>query len=164
MATKNSKQETTKELPVDKATTLVLDESRMILPGIQALFGFQLMVVFNEAFSEKLSVPEQRLHLLSIALLLITTMSLMAQPVFHRQTAEKHVEDDFVRIASRLMLLGMIPLVISVCLEFYLISRLILGNVLISILLSFGMFLLFLLFWIGLPRMQWLQRLLGAKG
>jgi len=162
MAAQNRKQET-KELPVDQATTLVLDESRMILPGIQALFGFQLMVVFSDAFSEKLSMPEQRLHLLSIALLLVTTMSIMAQPVFHRQTAVKHVEDEFVHIASRLMLLGMVPLVISVCLEFYLISRLILENVLISIIFSLGIFALFLLFWIGLPRMQWLQRLLGGK-
>jgi hypothetical protein len=162
MAKQNPNQET-KELPVDKATTLVLDESRMILPGIQALFGFQLMVVFSDAFSEKLSMPEQRLHLLSIALLLITTMSIMAQPVFHRQTSVKHVEDEFVHIASRLMLLGMVPLVISVCLEFYLISRLILENVPLSILFSLGIFALFLLFWLGLPRIEALQRLLGRK-
>jgi hypothetical protein len=28
----------------------------MVLPGIQALFGFQLVAVFNSAFEQKLSV------------------------------------------------------------------------------------------------------------
>ena len=163
MTNKNPKQETSKPLPVDKAATFVLDESRMILPGIQALFGFQLMDVFNDTFTEKLTVFEQRLHLLSIALLLITTMTIMAQAVFHRQTAEQHVEDLFVRIASRLMLLSMIPLATSVCLEFYLISRIILNQIAISLLLAFTLFSLFLLLWLGLPRSEILQRWLGGR-
>ena len=33
----------------------LLEECRMVLPGIQALFGFQLVAVFNQAFWEKLS-------------------------------------------------------------------------------------------------------------
>ena len=163
MANKNSKQDRSKSLPVDQAATFVLDESRMILPGIQALFGFQLMIVFNDAFTEKLSIAEQRLHLLSIALLLITTMTIMAQAVFHRQTAVRHVEDEFIRIASRLMLFGMVPLATSVCIEFYLISRLILNNPAVSLLLSIGMFALFLFFWLGLPRIQAVQRLFGGN-
>ena len=34
--------------------THLLEECRMVLPGIQALFGFQLIAVFNAAFWEKL--------------------------------------------------------------------------------------------------------------
>ncbi len=30
----------------------------MVLPGIQALFGFQLMVVFNPGFREHLTLSE----------------------------------------------------------------------------------------------------------
>lgn len=163
MTNQNSKQERSKRLPLDQAATFVLDESRMILPGIQALFGFQLMIVFNDAFTERLSVQEQRLHLLSIALLLITTMTIMAQAVYHRQTAVKHVKDEFIHIASGLMLFGMIPLATSVCIEFYLISRLILNNVTVSLLLSIAMFVLFLFFWLGLPRSKGLQRLFGGN-
>ena len=35
----------------------------MVLPGIQALFGFQLMAVFSPGFWERLDSSEQRLHL-----------------------------------------------------------------------------------------------------
>lgn len=35
------------ELPLSQAAQHLLEECRMVLPGIQALFGFQLIAVFN---------------------------------------------------------------------------------------------------------------------
>ena len=163
MNDKNSTKQERKNLPVEKAVTMVLDESRMILPGIQALFGFQLTIVFNEAFTQKLNLFEQRLHLVAIGLLLITTITIMTQAVFHRQTGVKDVDERFIHIATRLLLFSMVPLATSVSMEFYLISRLILQNIPISLVLAFGMFLLFLLLWFGLPRLEGLQRLLAGK-
>ena len=162
MNKKTSGRQSGESLPLSKAATLVLDESRMILPGIQALFGFQLIAVFNDTFTEKLSVFEQRLHLFAIALVVITTMIIMTQAVFHRQTGVKHVANEFIHIATRLMLISMFPLATSVCLEFYLISRVILNDVWLSLLFSLGLFALFLFLWIGLPRSQSLQRLFGG--
>jgi Family of unknown function (DUF6328) len=52
MNAKTPKQQAGKELPLDKAATLVLHESRMVLPGIQALFGFLLIVVFSDTFTK----------------------------------------------------------------------------------------------------------------
>jgi len=163
MNRKTSKQGASKDLPLDKAATLVLDESRMILPGIQALFGFQLIAVFNDAFTEKLSVFEQRLHLLAIAFNVITTIIIMTQAAFHRQTSTKEVANEFIHIASRLLLLSMYPLAAGVCLEFYLISRMILNNVLLSLVFAVGLFSLFLLLWVGLPRSETLQRFFGGN-
>ena len=50
---------------LEDAAQLVIDECRTVLPGIQALFGFQLIAVFNTGFASKLSAAEQRtlLHL-----------------------------------------------------------------------------------------------------
>ncbi|MGE5377062.1 MAG: DUF6328 family protein [Bacteroidota bacterium] len=164
MNNKNSRKQAQtckEELPLDKAASLVLDESRMVLPGIQALFGFQLIVVFNDAFTQKLNIFEQRLHLLAIALVLIATMIIFIQAVFHRQTAEKEVASEFIRIASRLLLLSMFPVVTSICIEFYLISRVILNDVLMAVLFTLGIFCLFLLLWVGLPRIAGLRHLLA---
>ena len=164
MNQKTSRQQSGKELPLDKAATLVLDESRMILPGIQALFGFQLIVVFSDSFTTKLNVSEQRLHLLAIVLVVMATMIILTQAVFHRQTAEKQVANEFIRIASRLLLLSMFPLVTSICIEFYLISRVILNNdVFWAVLFTIVLFSLFLLLWVGLPRIEALRRLLAGK-
>jgi len=43
------------ELPLSKAVSLMLDECRMVLPGLQALFGFQLIAVFNSGFGDNWS-------------------------------------------------------------------------------------------------------------
>src|SRR5215467_16201158 len=60
------------ELSMDSSATLLLEECRMVLPGIQALFGFQLIAVFSPGFSEKLSSGEQNLHFVSIVLVVIS--------------------------------------------------------------------------------------------
>ena len=63
MAESESKKE---QLSLDSVARLLLEECRMVLPGIQALFGFQLIAVFNEGFSDKLTPGEQKLHLAAI--------------------------------------------------------------------------------------------------
>ena len=42
----------------------------MVLPGIQALFGFQLIAGFNQGFNQ-LPVPEQHLHYASLVLVAV---------------------------------------------------------------------------------------------
>jgi hypothetical protein len=49
------------ELTLSKAAEYLLDECRMVLPGIQALFGFQLIAVFNTGFDERLTSSERQL-------------------------------------------------------------------------------------------------------
>jgi hypothetical protein len=163
MNNKTSKQQAGKELSLDKAASLVLDESRMILPGIQALFGFQLVVVFSTTFTEKLSVFEQRLHLLAILLVVIATMTILTQAMYHRQTSEKEVAEEFIRVASRLLLLSMFPIVSSMSIEVYLISRVILNSNSWALLFTIIVFSLFLVLWIGLPRIEALRHLLAGK-
>jgi hypothetical protein len=43
----------------------VVEEARMVLPGIQALLGFQLVAVFNQRFAERLPFGALLLHHLS---------------------------------------------------------------------------------------------------
>ncbi len=162
MNRKNSRPLRNEDLSLSKAAQLILDESRMLLPGIQALFGFQLIAVFNQTFSEKLTPLEQRLHLLAIALIVITTIIIMTPAAYHRQMEVQDVSDAFIQLATRLMLLSMMPLAISICLEFYLISRLILSDVVLAFILTTVLFALFIVLWIALPRMGILRRVLGG--
>ncbi len=163
MNNKTSKRQAREELPLDKAASLVLDESRMILPGIQALFGFQLIAVFSTTFTEKLNVFEQRLHLLAILLIVLATMIILTQAMYHRQTSEKEVAEEFIRVASRLLLISMFPIVASISIEFYLISRVILNNVIWALLITLVVLTMFLTLWIGLPRIEALRHLLGGR-
>jgi Family of unknown function (DUF6328) len=51
----------------EKMAMAAIEEARMVLPGIQALFGFQLIAAFNETFRQ-LEPPEQLLHFFSLVL------------------------------------------------------------------------------------------------
>ena len=66
------------KVSLDSAAKHILEECRMVLPGIQALFGFQLIAVFNERFDGKLSGPQQDLHFAAIALVTLAVAIVMA--------------------------------------------------------------------------------------
>lgn len=150
-------------LPLSKAAQLILDESRMLLPGIQALFGFQLIAVFNQTFSDKLSPFEQQLHLLAISLIVLTTIIIMTPAAYHRQMEVKEVTESFIHMASKLMLISMMPLSLSISLDFYLVSRLILKNAAFALVIGVVSFTLFILEWMVIPRTGILNRLLGER-
>lgn len=143
---------------MSKATQYLLEECRMVLPGIQALFGFQLIAVFNERFGETLSVAEQIVHLSAIGLVALAIALVMAPAAYHRQTTPRQVSDRFVRLSSKLLLWSMFPLAIGISLDFYLIALLILRQTLLSVALALLLLSVFLLLWLVLPRLRGQQR------
>src|SRR5258708_723176 len=143
-------EEQSEELPLSVATQYLLEECRMVLPGIQALFGFQLIVVFNPGFSQKLSAGEQNLHLLAILLLAIAIALIMTPAAYHRQTGPMKVSRRFIRLASRLLLASMAPLALSICIDFYLVGHVIYGGILVPLLATL-LFATIITLWFILP-------------
>ena len=145
------------ELPLSKAVQYLLEECRMVLPGIQALFGFQLIAVFNPSFAQKLRPAEQRLHLLAIALVAVAVALIMTPAAYHRQTGPREVSETFIDLSSRVLLWSMLPLAVSLCVDFYLVGRVILDSVWVA-LLALALFAVFLTLWFVLPRVRAVQR------
>ena len=144
-------------LPLPKAVEYMLEECRIVLPGIQVLFGFQLIAVFSDRFARVLSPAEQRLHLLAIALVAVAIALIMAPAAYHRQTEPERVSERFVRVSSRLLLASMPPLALAVCLDFHLVARIIVGAA--AAWLASALLLVFVLLWFVLPRVaRWRLR------
>jgi hypothetical protein len=141
------------QLSLDAAARHILEECRMVLPGIQALFGFQLIAVFNQGFAEKLSTGEQYLHLLSIVLTVFAVALVMTPAVLHRRIDPMAVSRQFIETSTRLLLLGMLPLSISICLGIYLIAHVITGFVWLSLTIASGLLLLFFYLWVLFPHL-----------
>jgi len=156
-----SKQEPTEELKLGDAISALLEEWRMILPGIQALFGFQLIAVFNQGFGEKLSTGEQYTHLTALALVALAGAIVMAPAAYHRQTGPRHASEGFIRLAGWLLLLALVPLALGIGQDFYLIARIILQNPALSLVLASLLVLFCGLAWFMLPRVPALIRLTG---
>lgn len=126
----------------------------MVLPGIQALFGFQLIAVFNDGFAQKLSTVQQQIHFVSIVLTVIAIALVMTPAALHRQIDPLAVTRRFIRSSTILLILSMFPLAISICLEIYLIAQIITRLYWLSLLTAAGLFLLFLSLWTILPHTE----------
>ena len=104
-----------------------IEEARMVLPGIQALFGFQLIAIFNNRFQE-LTSNEQYLHFSSLLLVAVAIALIMTPAAYHRIVERGTVSQFFVNLASRLIATAMIPLMLAIALEVLLLGRLIVGK------------------------------------
>jgi len=134
----------------------------MVLPGIQALFGFQLIAVFNMGFDAKLSPSDRHLHLLAIALVAIAVAIIMTPAALHRQRGPYYVSDTFVRVSNRLLLWSMAPLALGITVDFYLICKIIVGGAMVVVLAA-ALFLLFIGLWFVLPRARRLQKVISGR-
>jgi len=101
----------------------VLDEARMVLPGIQALFGFQLIAVFSERFARVLSRNEQLLHLGAVALVVVAIALVMTPAAYHRQVNDGTVTRAFIDLSSKLIAGAMLPLMLAIALDVYIVVR-----------------------------------------
>lgn len=140
------------ELPLSKAALYLLEECRMVLPGIQALFGFQLIAVFSNTFSQTLSVLEQQMHLAALGLVAVAAALVMTPASIHRHIGPREVTDRFITISTRLLVVAMYPLAIGISTDFYLIARIILQSTVIALILAFLLFVTCSLLWFILPR------------
>jgi hypothetical protein len=142
------------KVSLDSAAKHILEECRMVLPGIQALFGFQLIAVFNDGFSQKLSAGRQDLHYAAIVLVTVAVAIVMAPAAIHRQSAQREVSERFIWLASRLLVASMLPLALGICLELYLVGVVIMENNWLPAAVSALAFCAFTALWAWLPVWQ----------
>jgi hypothetical protein len=127
-----------------------IEEARMVLPGIQALFGFQLVAIFNNRFQD-LTLYEQYLHFSSLLLVALAIALIMTPAAYHRIVERGTVSHFFVDLASRLIASAMIPLMFAITLEVLLLGRLILGNGWASLAAAGGTLVIFGFLWFRYP-------------
>ena len=101
---------TVRPASLEEEIRTVIEEVRMVLPGIQAFFGFQLIAVFNNRFQE-LTHTEQVLHLIALLLLAVSIALIMTPAAYHRIAERGMVSRHFVELASRFLECAMFPLI-----------------------------------------------------
>ena len=140
------------KLALSDAVTHLLEECRMVLPGVQTLFGFQLIAVFNRRFAEQLSPAEQVLHLAALGLVAIAGALIMTPAALHRQSGRREASERFLRVAGRLLLASMPPLMLGIAIDFYLIARIVLGEGEPAAALAAALLAFFAASWFAFPR------------
>ena len=136
---------------LEEEATHATDEARMVLPGVQAILGFQLVAVFNQRFTE-LSEGQQILHLVAF-MFLATAMGLIMTPAaYHRQAERGCITRRFVDLASSLLTLSLVPLTVGVVIDAYLLGWLVLGDEAASMCTAGVLLLVLVVLWFVVPQ------------
>jgi hypothetical protein len=125
----------------------------MVLPGIQALFGFQLIAVFNVRFDE-LTATLQALHLTALIAGAISMSLVMTPAAYHRIAERGRVSSRFTALASWLIAAAMAPLALSIALDAFVVSVMIVGNPAVGALIGVSLATMFLGMWFVWPAVE----------
>jgi hypothetical protein len=137
------------EIPRDRVAQEVLEEARIVLPGIQTLFGFQLIATFAERFRQ-LGEGAQMLHYAALMLVALSVVLIMTPVAYHRIAERKTVSQWFIDLASALITTAMLPLMFALSFEVYIVGQIIIGSTEASIVAA-ALFLLTGVLWFVFP-------------
>jgi hypothetical protein len=127
-----------------------LTETRVMLPGAQALFGFQLLVPLTTAF-ETLPTAARTVHFVALLLVAMTIVLLIAPAAIHRIAFEGADDRRFLRLASRFVTAALIPLALGVASEMYVAGVRLLPDSPAVVWTAAGIACVLLGFWYALP-------------
>jgi Family of unknown function (DUF6328) len=127
----------------------LLNELRVILPGVQFLFAFLLTVPFSQRFSE-LDGLETGVFFVTLLCTAIATALLMAPSAQHRVLWREGVREQRLKLGNKLTIVGMIFLVPAMVGAIFVVADFIFGSG-VAIASTLLLVLFFALLWFVLP-------------
>ena len=96
----------------------MLTEARVILPGAQALFGFQLIVMLAPAFT-RLPGEAKLVHVAALLCVALTIILLMAPAAIHRLAFDGEDRPQILHLGSGLVTAALLPLSLGLAGDIY---------------------------------------------
>lgn len=117
----------------DKAEPMGLKEqlestltgASLILPGVQALFGFQFIAIFQPTFAKDLTTAERTMHFGAIVLSSVAIVMTIAPAALHRHAEPERASERLIKLANRLLSFGLWALAFGAFLDFRVLARLV---------------------------------------
>jgi len=122
----------------------------MVLPGIQATFGFQLIAIFTDHF-QRIDRSLQLIHLVSLCLLTIAIALIVTPAAYDRIVRSEYVSERFLRITASVMTVAMSALATGIVLEIYVVASLVTHSVAASLIVALASSALFAVAWFAFP-------------
>jgi hypothetical protein len=145
------------EQKLSDAASHMLEEARMVLPGLQALFGFQLIATFNERFTD-LDDFHRGVHVVATILVAIAVALIMTPAAYHRIGERRRITQHFIDFGSRLISSAMLPLALAISMEVYLVCFLAMDAETIGMLVGVVLLAAFAVLWLVIPMRRRMQR------
>jgi hypothetical protein len=140
----------------------VLTEERVVLPGAQALLGFQFIAMMMEGF-EALPIASRYVHLCGLFLVALSVILLMTPVAYHRLVEKGENTEHFHRFASRILIASMVPLALGLCADFYVVALKVTKSEVTAMTSAAFMLLFFYGLWFGFTLYRRRQHESGAR-
>jgi Family of unknown function (DUF6328) len=134
----------------------LLNELRVILPGVQVLFAFLLTVPFTNRFSQ-ITESQRQVYFATFLLAAVATGLLIAPSAYHRLRWRQRDKEQLLRTSNRLAIAGMAFLAAALTGVVYLVTDLIFEAAAAVSLVTAAAVLFYFWFWYGLPLMRRIQ-------
>jgi hypothetical protein len=129
--------------------TELLQELRIIIPGVQILFAFLLTVPFNQGFT-RLTTVQRDVFFATLICTAVATALLIAPTAHHRLLFRQGVREQRLQMGNLLAILGLVFLVPAMVGVVYVITDLIF-DLTTALIVTIVMALAFLLLWFVVP-------------
>jgi hypothetical protein len=100
----------------------LLTEARVIIPGAQAIFGFQFIAMLTTGF-DRLPQASKIVHALALGLIAINIILLMMPAALHRLSYAGDDSKDFLRIGSIILITAPVFLASGIATETYVVLQ-----------------------------------------
>jgi hypothetical protein len=111
----------TKEERLDRELEELLQELRLALPGVQILFGFLLVVPFNNRFAQTDDL-ERDVWFAALLLALGAVACFIAPTAYHRIQFREGDKEHMLMVSNRLAIVGSFFLAAAMCLVVFVIT------------------------------------------
>jgi hypothetical protein len=138
------------DTPIDVRVEQLLTESRVLLPGAQALFGFQLTVLLTAEF-DKLPESWKLAHIFALCSIAIAVILLMAPAALHRITYRGRNSESFHRTGSAFVVAAAVPLALGISADIFVATAIALDSVAIGAAVAIALAALLAALWFVLP-------------
>jgi hypothetical protein len=128
----------------------MLTESRVILPGAQALLGFQLIVMMTKEF-DALPAPVRVVHLVALLSLALAVILLIAPAAIHRLSFGGRDDPRLQSLGSLLITLALLPLACAISCDVLIALTRLFGDTAASWSAALAVLLFLLGLWYVLP-------------
>jgi len=140
--------------PLSTKVEQMLTEARIIIPGCQALLGFQLVAMMTQAFDE-LPQDAKIIHAAGLCCVTIAMILLMTPAALHRLSFAGNDSERFLRLGSAFVIAGPLPLALGIAADVYVVFLKINHSATFTLLASSVLLLAMLALWYFYP--VWLR-------
>ena len=140
---KNPPKEKETRTPLHTKIDQMLTEARVILPGAQALLGFQLI--------EQLPPSSRLLHVAALISVAFAIILLMTPAALHRISFRGEDTDRFLRTGSWFVVAAPVPLALGIAADLYVATLKATDSTFFGVVLALGILTILATLWYGLP-------------